>query len=103
MTLEDVLGHILRSPDNTHAALSLVHAIKGSVAKKRSGSHKANLLKVLRDDMKSMPIDRTSEYAALRQRPTLKKLKDIEDLRLLAHNKSLWRDIPNFKLAHIRI
>ena len=34
--------------------------------------------------MKSMPIDRTSEYAALRQRPTLKKLKDIEDLRLLA-------------------
>ena len=85
------------------AALSLVHAIKGSVAKKRSGSHKANLLKVLRDDMKSMPIDRTSEYAALRQRPTLKKLKDIEDLRLLAHNKSLWRDIPNFKLAHIRI
>ena len=98
-----MLGHILRSPDNTPAALSLVHAIKGSVAKKRSGSHKANLLKVLRDDMKSMPIDRTSEYAALRQRPTLKKLKDIEDLRLLAHNKSLWRDIPNFKLAHIRI
>ena len=52
--------------------------------------------------MKSMPIDRTSEYVALRIRPTLKKLKDIiEDLRLLAHNKSLWRDIPNFKLAHI--
>ena len=74
-----MLGHILRSPDNTPAALSLVHAIKGSVAKKRSGSHKANLLKVLRDDMKSMPIDRTSEYAALRQRPTLKKLKDIRD------------------------
>ena len=98
-----MLGHILRSPDNTPAALSLVHAIKGSVAKKRRGSHKANLLKVLRDDMKSMPIDRTSEYAALRQRPTLNKLKDIEDLRLLAHNKSLWRDIPNFKLAHIRM
>ena len=98
-----MLGHILRSPDNTPAALSLVHAIKGSVAKKRRGSHKANLLKVLRDDMKSMLIDRTSEYAALRQRPTLNKLKDIEDLRLLAHNKSLWRDIPNFKLAHIRM
>ena len=86
-----------------------MHAIKGSVAKKKSGSHKANLLKVLRDDMnfmselpaaysdvlsigmlfmmKSMPIDRTSEYAAgsstSRQRPTLKKLKDIKDLRLL--------------------
>ena len=57
-----MLGHILRSPDNTPAALSLVHAIKGSVAKKRRGSHKANLLKVLRDDMKSMPIDRTSVY-----------------------------------------
>ena len=43
---------------------------------------------------------------ALRQRPTLKKLNYIEDLRLLAHNlvnKSLWRDIPNFKLAHFRI
>ena len=98
-----MLGHILRSPDNTPAALSLVHAIKGSVAKKRIGSHKANLLKALRDDMKSMPIDRSSEYEALRQRPTLKKLKDIEGLRLLAHNASLWRDIPNFKLAHIRM
>ena len=49
-TLEDVLGHILRSPDNTHAALSLVHAINGSFAKKRSGSHQANLLKVPKDD-----------------------------------------------------
>ena len=93
-----MLGHILRSPDNTPAALSLVHAVKGSVAKKRIKSYQANLLKVLRDDMKSMPIDmidRTSdsEYAALRQRPTLNKLKDIEDLRLLAHNmnRSLWR------------
>lgn len=55
------------------------------------------------DDMKSMPIDRTSEYAALRKRPTLRTLKDIDNLRTLAHNKSLWRDIPNFKLAHIRI
>jgi len=98
-----MLGHILRSPDNTPAALSLAFAIQGCDAQKRSGSHKVNLLKVLREDMKSMPIDRTSEYAALRKRPTLRTLKDIDNLRTLAHNKSLWRDIPNFKLAHIRV
>ena len=34
----------------------------------------------------------------------VKELIDIiEDVRLLAHNKSLWRDIPKFELAHIRI
>ena len=97
------INQILRSPENTPAALSLVHAIKGSRAlEKRSGSHKVNLL-VLRYDMKSMTIDRISKYSPLRQRPTLRKLNDIEDLRFLAHNKSLWRDIPNCKLAHKHI
>ena len=81
-----------------------MHAIKGLVAKKRSGSHKANFLKALKDDIKSMPIDRTSEYAALRQRPTLEKLKDIEDLRLLAQNKSLCKtfQILNWHISECR-
>ena len=98
-----MLGHILRSPENTPAAYPLCTLSKAQLL--RSGSHKANLLKVLRDDMKSMPIDRTSEYAALRQRAkaNTEKAQSFEDFRLLAHNKSLWRDIPKFQLAHIRI
>ena len=40
--------------------------------------------------MKSMPIDRTSEYAALRQRAkaNTEKAQSFEDFRLLAHGET---------------
>ena len=95
-----MLGHILRSPENSPAALSLTFAIEGAKTHKgRIGRHKINLLKQLRDDLKSMPIDRTSEYAALRQRPTLRRVEDIVNLRMLALNRQLWRDIYDFRVT----
>ena len=95
-----MLGHILRSPENSPAALSLTFAIEGAKSHKgRIGRHKINLLKQLRDDLKSMPIDRTSEYAALRQRPTLRRVEDIVNLRMLALNRQLWRDIYDFRVT----
>ena len=99
-----MFGHILRSPEDSPAALSLSFAVDGAnIHKGRRGCHKINLLKLLRNDLSSLPVDRTSEYAALRQRPKLRDLNDIENLRALAHNKVLWRDLPNFRLIRIRV
>ena len=99
-----MFGHILRSPEDSPAALSLSFAVDGAnIHKGRRGCHKINLLKLLRNDLSSLPVDRTSEYAALRQRPKLRDLNDIENLRALAHNKVLWRDLPNFRLIRISV
>ena len=79
-----MLGHILRSPENSPAALSLSFAVDGSKDHKgRVGSHKTNLLKILRADLEQSPVDRTSEYLALKKKLTLGGLEDVENLRML--------------------
>ena len=94
-----MLGHILRSPENSPAALSLSFAVDGSKDHKgRVGSHKTNLLKILRADLEQLPVDRTSEYLALRKRPTLRSLEDVENLRTLAQNRTSWRDMFDFRI-----
>ena len=94
-----MFGHILLSPENSPAALSLSFAVEGSKAHKgRVGSHKTNLLKILRADLEQLPVDRTSEYLALRRRPTLKSLDDVENLRMLAQNRTLWKDMFGFRI-----
>ena len=105
-----MFGHILRSPENSPAALSLSFAIEKTKknakdTKGRRGCHKTNLLGLLRKDCARMPVDQKSEYLALRKRPTLTTLDDVENLRTLAHNRSKWRDVFDFRvtLIHIRI
>ena len=87
-----MFGHILRSPENSPAALSLSFTGDGSKAHKgRVGSHKTNLLKILRADLEQSPVDRTSEYIALRKRPTLGSLEDVKNLHTLAQNRRTER------------
>ena len=94
-----MFGHILRSPENSPAALSLSFAVDGSKAHKgRVSSHKTNLLKILRADLEQLLVDRTSEYLALKKRPTLGSLEDVENLRMLAKNRTLWRDMFDFRI-----
>ena len=94
-----MFGHILRSPQNSPAALSLSYAVEGARKHKgRRGCHKINLLKLLRNDLSSLPIDPDSKFIALHKRPTLKNLDDIENLRVLAKNRSFWRDVYDFRL-----
>jgi len=96
-----MLGHILRSPNNSPAAQSLSFAIEGSkIHPGRRGRHKTNLLGLIRKDVESMPVDRTSQYLVLRKKSKLKSLDDLENLRTLAQNRSLWRNVHEFKARH---
>ena len=87
-----MLGHILRSPEDTPAALSLNYAVVGSNhLNGRSGRHKINLLSLIRKDISRIPIDRLSKNEDLHQKLKLKDQQDIDTLRRLAHDRSMWR------------
>ena len=76
-----MLGHILRSPENTPAQLALSYAIDGATLhKSRRGRHQINLYNVLiKNDLNARNL----------------RLNDIDDLfklRILATNRKLWKD-----------
>jgi hypothetical protein len=84
-----MLGHILRNPENSPAALSLSYAVVGSKTHKgRRGAHKMNLLKVIREDLKTTAVNDGSGYHTL----DLKNQKDIDYLRELSLDRVKWRE-----------
>ena len=87
-----MLGHILRSPEDTPAALALSYAV-GRVdhLKGRRGRHKINLLSLIRNDLSRIPVDRFSENIHLHQKLSLNNQCDIDILRNLAHERSMWK------------
>ena len=87
-----LLGHILRSPEDTPAALALSYAVAGSShLKGRLGRHKINLLSLIRKDINRIPVDIFSENELLHQKLKLKDQQDIDVLRRLAHDRSMWK------------
>ena len=85
-----MFGHILRSPENSPAALALSFAVVGSKSHKgRRGAHKMNLLKTIRKDLSITATIKGSSYTTL----TLKSQEDIDYLRELAHDRRRWKEL----------
>ncbi len=87
-----MLGHILRSPENTPAALALNYAVVGAKQLSgRLGRHKINLLSLIRKDISRIPVDKLSENRHLHVKLKLKDQNDIDVLRSLAKDRCMWR------------
>ena len=92
-----MFGHILRSPENSPAALSLQFAVSQiSELKGRRGRHRINLLTILRDDLNRIPIDFSSENSNRHKKLSLKSLADISILREIASDRREWRVLFNY-------
>ena len=92
-----MFGHILRSPENSPAALSLSFAVDGSsIYRGRRGRHRTNLLSVIRNDISRIPVNRYSDKPYLHYKLTLKNKQDITVLRDIARNKTEWNHLYNY-------
>ena len=92
-----MFGHILRSPENSPAALSLQFAVSQiSELKGRRGRHRINLLTILRDDLSRIPVDFSSENTNRHQKLFLKSPSDISILREIASDRREWRVLFNY-------
>ena len=85
-----MFGHVLRSPQNSPAALALHFAVEGCPLKGRRGAHRKNLLKELRDDIDRIPIDRSSPNPDRHYKLSLETAGDIAALQNIASIKSDW-------------
>ena len=89
-----MLGHILRSPVNSPAALALSFAVEGSSEHKgRRGRHQTNLLTTIRKDISRIHL---SDNQHLQQKVALKNSNDITILRLAATNRAEWSKLFNY-------
>ena len=85
-----MLGHILRSPENSPASLALRYAVVGykiQNIKGRRGAHEMNLLKVIRKDLEVTAVydEDDKEYRLL-------SLKDGYDLNSVIDRDSRYRE-----------
>ena len=89
-----MLGHILRSPENSPAALSLYFAVAGCPnLKGRRGRHRINLLNVIRNDINRIPVDCSSNNIHRHTKLALKTDQDITIVREIAHNRREWENL----------
>ena len=92
-----MFGHILRSPENSPAALSLHFAVSQiSELNGRRGRHRINLLTVLRDDLQRIPIDRSSSNPYRYNKLSLKSTSDVAILREIASDRREWSNLYNY-------
>ena len=85
-----MFGHVLRSPQNSPAALALHFAVEGCPLKGRRGAHRKNLLKELRDDIDRIPIDRSSQNPDRHYKLKLNNSSDIAAFRNIAGTRNEW-------------
>ena len=89
-----MLGHILRSPENSPAALALSFAVDGSYdLKGRRGRHQTNLLDVIRKDISRIHMSCNQNF---HQKIMLKNCSDIATLRIAASNRGEWSKLFNY-------
>ena len=92
-----MFGHILRSPENTPAALALSYAVAGTKhLQGRRGRHKINLLSQIRKDINRIPVDKFSVHKFLHHKLQLKTQSDIDMLRQIAHDRKVWKYLFNY-------
>ena len=76
-----MLGHVLRSQENSPALLALRFAVEGSkIYKGRVGRHRCNLLDTIRDDLKNRHL-------------MLKNANDFENIKHIASDRVKWRKL----------
>ena len=81
-----MLGHILRSDENTPAQLALHFAVNADATMKgRVGRHQNNLFKLLKNDLKLRNI-------------SLNNMNDLEILKFLAYDRSKWRSLQQLSV-----
>ena len=74
-----MLGHILRSPENTPAQLALSYAVEGATLhKSRRGRHQTNLFNIIKSDIEALDI-------------SLNTSDDLFELRGLTRNSNVWK------------
>ena len=89
-----MLGHVLRSPENSPAALALQFSVEGSSALKgRRGKHQNNLLGVIRSDLARIHF---SDNPLLTRPVTLTTAEEISLLRTVASNRRDWSNLFNY-------
>ena len=89
-----MFGHVLCSPENSPAALSLSFAVGGTPGLKgRRGAHQTNLLTVLQSDIERI---HWSDNALLTHKITLESTDDIATLRSVAADRVAWRKLFNY-------
>jgi hypothetical protein len=89
-----MLGHILRSPENSPAALALSFAVDGSSELKgRRGRHQTNLLDVIRKDISRIHMSCNEN---INNKIVLKNNNDITTLRIVASNRVEWSKLFNY-------
>ena len=76
-----MLGHILRSSEQTPASLSLQYAVEGAkIHKRRVGRPRLNLLNVIKEDLTARDLQ-------------LSNSDELKDLRALAADRKRWREL----------
>ena len=74
------LGHVLRLPENSPAALALVFAIDGCSVKPRRGRHQVNLFNTIKSDL-------------VLRGYSLSNIDDLYVLRDVARDRKKWRSL----------
>ena len=89
-----MFGHILRSQENSPAALALSFAVnESSELKGRRGRHQTNLLDVIRKDISRIHM---SCNVNIKNKILLKNNNDISTLRIVASNRIEWGKLFNY-------
>ena len=80
-----MLGHVLRSSEDTPANVALSYAIDGCLDfKSRVGRHQMNLFNVIKSDL------------SVRGR-TLENNSDLHELRYFAQNRQKWKNLFSYE------
>ena len=77
-----MLGHVLRLPENSPAALALTYSLDGCSAKSRRGRHQTNLFNTIKSDLKIRGF-------------RLEWLEDMFYLINLAKERTVWKELFN--------
>ena len=76
-----MLGHVLRSDDLNPSQLAMYFAVdSNNFLKGRIGRHQANLLSIIKKDLRLRDLN-------------MNNIIDLNELRMLAHNRTLWREL----------
>jgi hypothetical protein len=77
-----MLGHVLRLPENSPAALALVYALDGCHAKSRRGRHQINLFNTIKSDFNLRGY-------------SLNCIEDLYLARDVARDRKKWQSLFN--------
>ena len=75
-----MLGHVLRLPENSPAAVALTYSVDGCQSKPRLGRHQINLFNTIKTDLSNRGFN-------------LENLNDMYMLRDIAKTRTKWKEL----------